>query len=231
MSALVITESRNRLGKRDGDEFKREASRMWSWWAEQENIADCALHDVGTASKAEKQSRVLGAISSVRALDRVAFFCHGTSRGISLGFSVDNIAILADALAGAAGPVLHVGLYACLTGRGAFFGGAKNKKNTGYRCESVVTAREGFAMLLCSELKKRGVSAEITAHLTSGHTTKNPYKVRVSPTNGDIMRVRLCDNTPRDKWIKWCEKLDADPVFRYTIMMEDAKPFSMSDYL
>jgi hypothetical protein len=220
-SSLIFTETANRKGKRDGDEFRLQANGLENHWG-----ADPIGERVRTirlvkASRAAKKQAVLSVLNEYDNVNRIAFFCHGTPKGISLGFSVANIRELARAIAAACGSnVVYIGLYACLTGRGNFWGGTKNRKNLEDRKEKIVTKREGFAMLLCRELDDLGVHAVITAHLTSGHTTYNPYKVRIEKRGDYITRTRMCKAEPRDKWRAWCKKLLVDLTYRYEVMCD-----------
>jgi hypothetical protein len=219
-SALIFTETANRKGKRDGDEFRMQANGLFNHWAVDGKIAKCDQKRVGKWSRNEKKQYVLNTLSACRNLKRLAFFCHGTPKGISLGFSVANVRELARAIAAACGTnVVYIGLYACLTGRGNFWGGTKNHKNLEDRKEKVVTKREGFAMLLCKELDDLGIHAVITAHLTAGHTTYNPYKVRIERNGVYITRRRLTHSTPRKDWINWIKRLNTDLTFRYDVML------------
>lgn len=231
MSALLITETRNtrkktppfRL-KSDGNEFRNECRECFDHWALDENINDmCRLEMGKDDTRAQKKKATLNAINSMGSgLDRIALFCHGWPKGISFGLSIKDVPELATTIAAVSEKVVYIALFACLTGKGAFWGGSKNKKNTENRYEKIVTGREGFAMFLCSELFKLGIEAEITAHLTSGHTTRNPYKVRISPVGELITRIRMKDSKPRKDWAEWDLKLDKHPTFRFDVAMSEA---------
>ena len=241
MSALLITETKNtrrktppfRL-KADGDEFSRECDKCFSHWAIDENISDLMRVECGDENKVAKKKKVLNSISTMSGLDRIAFFCHGWQNGISLGFTTIDVPELAAAIANVCEPVLHIALFACLTGRGQFWRKGKsavlsgNVKNYEDRFEKVVTAREGFAMLLCSELNKLGIDAHITAHLTSGHTTRNPLKVRISPVGELITRIRIQDTKPRRQWAEWVDKLATNPTYRFDVaVIEEQKTLTI----
>jgi hypothetical protein len=192
-----------------------------AWELERGDVNAVQMHRMLDWTRAQKRADILEKLSDIKDLDRLALFCHGTPKGISLGFTVANIQELARAIAAACGSnVVYIGLYACLTGRGNFWGGTKNRKNLEDRKEKIVTKREGFAMLLCRELDDLGIHAVITAHLTAGHTTYNPYKVRIERKGDYITRTRMCKADPRDKWRAWCKKLLVDLTYRYEVMCD-----------
>jgi hypothetical protein len=230
-TALIFTETKDRKDKADGREFRSQAIALRELWSEDKSIDEPRLVRMKRESRIEKQDRVLDAIAEVDNLERVAFFCHGyiiPRNGISLGFRLREVPLLADEIADSCtSGVVHIGLYACLTGRGNFwwwlpkrFKSLRDrKKNIDDRREKIVTHREGFAMYLCSQLRDRGVSAVITAHLTAGHTTRNPYKVLIRQDGEYITRTRMCKSLPRGKWKIWTRRLIDDIKFRFDSMM------------
>ncbi len=220
MSALIITETQNRQGKHDGDEFKREATLLWEHWAIDHNIKDCTRLELGNDSRIRKFASVLGAISDTADLDRLALFGHGTTRNTSHGITPLNVSKFAEAVASVSNESVHIGLFCCLTGRGNFYNEIKSTQD---RQEEIVTINEGIAMLLCSELFKLGTVATITAHLTSGHTTRNPYKVRIQPVDGKICRTRMKAPSPSIDWRRWVAMLKETPTYRFDTMFEDVQ--------
>lgn len=219
-TGLIFTETKNRKGKRDGAEFKTMANGLGHYWRTNSNLTGIRVTRLYDETKKQKQNTVLGELATVSHLSRLAFFCHGWPSGISLGFKSKDVPKLARAIAAACeSNVVYIGLYACLTGRGAFWGGSKRKINMANRTERIVTPREGFAMYLCSELAKLNIHAVITAHLTSGHTTRNPYKVRISQHNRRICRSRMVESKPLIPWREWVKELNTDQNFAYDQMV------------
>jgi len=215
VKSLIFTETKNRKGKRDGDEFSREAHALGEYWADGGDVAVCAL---GDGNKYYKRKILESALGKFHDLERIAFVCHGTSSGISLGVSVGNLPEFARHIAAAcSGNRVHIALYACLTGRGNFWGGRFNRKNVNDRTEAIVTWREGFAMLLCRLLDELGVHAIITAHLTAGHTMRNPYKVRIEKIAGAYTRRRMCPKDKPSLWKAWVQKLSEDETYRFEV--------------
>lgn len=234
MTYCIFTETHNRKGKRDGQEFRLQATGLHNVWqgifddgifhGTIESANKVHMHRLTDQKPKQKKQFIYDTLEQINDLERMAFFCHGTPKGLSLGFKLGDVPRLAASIAAACkSNVVYIGLYACLTGRGNFWGGRTNKKNTQDRKEKVVTKREGFAMLLCKELDDLGIHAVITAHTTSGHTTYNPYKVRIERAGDYITRTRMCKSDDPFVWRKWVKELTNDLTFRYDIMTDDWK--------
>ena len=240
-TALIFADCKNRWWKRKngdmvekkgGDEFKREAGALHDLWMRDRAINDLKLRSFYKESKKKKQDVILNAIEVGRCdISRIAFLCHGTPKGISLGFKSPDVQRLAGSIAAnCANRLVHIGLYACLTGRGKFWWWFKKdfrslrdrKKNIEDRAEEIVTHREGFAMLLCSELNKLGVDAVITAHLSVGHTTKNPLKVRIRKHGEHITKRRMRGYIWPELSGQWNDRCRGAGDFRFKLMMKDA---------
>jgi hypothetical protein len=96
----------------------------------------------------------------------VAFFCHGTRRGIQLGFDFQTAAALASAIYPDPGH-LSVPLYACDTGR--------DRDANRLDDLEAIGGDGGFADMLRDALCRDGISGcNVDAHTTAGHTTRNP---------------------------------------------------------
>jgi hypothetical protein len=265
-SSLIFTETANRKGKRDGDEFRLQANGLENHWGSEPIGERVRTIRLVKASRAAKKQAVLSVLNEYDNVNRIAFFCHGTPKGISLGFTVANIpahqkesalglqlrtyenwpelsrqlagqtwyisdcirASRGEAISGGGCPGDCIG-HRLGTGnamsktaktRRLYWSSTRDRKcNVEDRKEKIVTKREGFAMLLCRELDDLGIHAVITAHLTAGHTTYNPYKVRIERKGDYITRRRLCPNKPRDEWKKWITRLNTDLTFRYDVML------------
>ena len=204
MNHLAVAVTKNRLlphpvrlrnGKlkftrSDGDEFSRQCLAYRDHHEARGDEVETLLIPT---PKLPAQEALYGHLSLYHGdLDVLAIFHHGTPSGLP-GFALGrkNVGELADRIIGAAGDKVTILLYACLTGKGRYLFGQKTpdgrkltrkETNEGDRIKSAdnVDHREGFAMLLTAELSKRGCIATVYAHLTSGHTTENPFKVRVS---------------------------------------------------
>lgn len=225
---FIFTETHNRKGRADGNEFKRQAAKLLSLWESDDTLTRAEIFRLKKMFRQEKKRTVLDGISRSNTLTRLAFFCHGWPTGISLGFKAKDVPELARTIAAACtGNTINIGLYACLTGRGnyAWWKPRKFKSlgdrpcNIQDRAEKIVTKREGFAMLLCSELSKLGVDARITAHLTAGHTTRNPHKVRIYNSQGTTYRIKMRGKIPYHSGSEWVNRLnDENDSFRFDLM-------------
>ncbi|MHC4621669.1 MAG: hypothetical protein ACYTEQ_28335 [Planctomycetota bacterium] len=243
MKTLLFADSHNRWWKkdgkrrrkRDGDEFVREMETAFSYYDDDDG--DLVSYKIPKKPDSEKRWDIFNALRATGSdefgkLDNLLLFCHGWTTGISLGFrsrrrwrNTQEVPALAKAIADVCNPEINIGIFGCLTGRGAFWWNpAKrnyktlqdNLKNLEDRLEKIVTYREGFAMLLCSELWKLGVKAQITAHLTAGHTTRNPHKVRVSISEGKVWKQRIV--WPGEEcWRTWVKVLNQETSGKYII--------------
>jgi len=102
-------------------------------------------------------------------VDCVAFFCHGWSRGIQLGFTTALAKPLAKLIWESCGhnAEVVVVLYCCSTG-----GDRDTKRN------SPGTGDGSFADKLRDELCTLGaVLCRVVAHTTVAHTTRNPFAI------------------------------------------------------
>lgn len=169
MRALVFAPLRNAPGKRDADEFQREAR------------AFCKLHGLAIdpvlfdnhEGQLERRSVLLQRLHerSPASLDVLVLFCHGWPTGLQMGFQIAHARGLARELKVVAGPELKVVLYCCSTGADSD-GGDANERQPGPGGDG------GFADRLRDELVELGVRTTVYAHSTAGHTTRNPF-VRV----------------------------------------------------
>jgi hypothetical protein len=133
----------------------------------------------------------------------VAFFCHGTPRGIQLGFDVRNAGLLASAIRYSCADDVTVVLYCCSTASGL--------------ASKAPGGEGGFADALRDELSKAGSVGKVVAHETAGHCTKNP-NVRIFYCNDGAKYVGLPGGVrPVDPdsylWRPWIHALRTE--FRY----------------
>ncbi len=205
MKMLAIYNGKNKRFRRDGDEFKREA---WKWLdANQDN--DLPLSSVVDV----RDGRIRREIRKMKGgLDVLAIFDHGTPRGLPrMRESYKCVAGLAKTIAGVTRKITII-LYACSCGRGWWKRRWKNKADIEVQVDSY-SPRDGYAVALCCELSKLGVDAEIFAHLTAGHTTRNPFVVWVGRVGNMIFREAW--GYPRSPhWKQW--KADMRGPKRFT---------------
>lgn len=207
MRALIICTAKNRIGKHDGDEFKREALRFsvlhkadglyfrGEWPGKRRQLTETFLRKAGE----------LGG-----PVDVVAFFGHGGARDLyCTGHSRRHIPALADALAACLRkdrPV-YVVLYCCLTGRGF-----------------------GFADELDAALEARGLDVRTISHTTAGHTTRNPDV----EDSGEGPQCRGLDLIPRAShlWRRWVDRLRDDQDFRLSFwrLTPSQLAYELGDY-
>lgn len=235
-TALILTEARNtpiridragvQLFKKDGDTFVKWTAEFIKWHVQAMPQARISAMRFSGWRKWLRRVQIFERLAAIKNLVSLTMFCHGWPQGSSLGLNTGYVKKLADAI-NAAVPddgnrYIRIRLYACSMGRGSFWPGGsrwrigvKNKKNTADRHESVCTRREGFALMLCYELNKRGVDSLITAHLTAGHAVHNPHKVNVFPRNGKICReyCRPISATPN----YWKHQIEAEDGFKWDI--------------
>lgn len=154
MNGFVFAPETNEPGKRDADEFRREARKF----AAQRGIAPERIRIFpNDAPRKVRRQFVTDALIGFSGLDCVAFFCHGWRDGIQAGFSTAHMEELARVLYESCKPGARIPLYCCSTAQGAAGGDG------------------GFADALRDELVGKLPGAVIDAHDRAGHTTQNPY--------------------------------------------------------
>jgi len=200
---LAIYNGRNKKFRHDGDEFQREALG-WSK-AQPEPVELVDVRDGKIRAEIRKMTD---------GLDVLAIFDHGTPKGLPrMRESYRNVKGLAETIAGVTDRITVV-LYACSCGRGWWWWKPKNKKYK--RCAPrEYNPRDGYAMALACELLKIGVTVEVWAHLTTGHTTRNPHVVwagHAVPYNIITRQRPLSPGTP--EWKQW--KIDMRGPKRFT---------------
>jgi hypothetical protein len=189
---LAIYNSKNKRFRRDGDEFKREAHK---WREAQGNEAyPVPFADIRDGRIRQRISRM------THGLDVLAIFDHGSVKGLPrMRENLGNVKGLAATIASVTDEITII-LYSCSCGRG-WWGrwgfrwlNKKNKADCEVQADSY-SRRDGYAIALCSELASLGVDAVIWAHLTRGHTARNPHVVTAAGHT-------LCGPVYRARWIK-----------------------------
>jgi hypothetical protein len=142
----------------------------------------------------------------------IAFFCHGTARGLQLGFDLRNVRDLARAIAQSSEANVRVLLYACDAGSSLprLLALGKGPGGDG-----------GFADVLRDHLCREGaVDCRVMAHETTGHTTRNPW-VRFFDGKGSSVGGTGGEYpvAPRSfLWQRWREALQSDFRFHFPFL-------------
>lgn len=206
---MSIAPLRNTVGKRDADEFLREArafndSRGWT--------RGVHLFD-NNADMATRRLAVLEPLRTYRDLHTFAMFCHGWHHGIQAGFRNHNIPELAHELKAVAAKDLTVVLYCCSTGADGD-GDQQDERIPG------VGGDGGFADRLRDALCELGVRATVFAHSTPGHTTRNPWVRMFSPDERFGGRFLVERESPL--WPAWLRSLHGGNMrFRFPYLTQE----------
>lgn len=208
MSALVFAPLRNVKGKRDADEFLREAR---AFCRARGLRPDVALFD-NEQGLTERREEVLARLHNTApaSLETLALFCHGWPTGVQAGFQLPHVRGLARELKAVAAPELRVILYCCSTG-------ADNDGSDADERQPGPGGDGGFADRLRDELAAVGVRATVWGHSTAGHTTRNPYLRAFLPEErqGGHWVVEPFS----DLWLAWVRALrTTDLRFRFPWM-------------
>lgn len=206
MNALILAPMRNTPGKKDADEFRREARAFCKANGLREELC---LFDNG-ADLSDRRADVLRHVQAAEAgLDVVVFACHGWPDGVQAGFRCEHVRGLARELKEVAAPVLTVLLYCCSTG-------ADQDPATDETAEPGPGGDGGFADRLRDELGALGVQATVYAHSTAGHCTRNP-RVRIFlPHERAGGHWVVSPDSPL--WPKWRQYLQGDGRFTYPFL-------------
>jgi len=225
MKMLGIYNSTNKRFRKDGDEFAREAEE-WKV-VNTDYITDyidgandsCSIVDIRDGAIIPKIRAEIRKMTN--GLDVLAIFDHGTPKGLPrMRENLGNVKGLAATIAKVTKRITII-LYACSCGRGWWRSPWKNKRNV-YTLAGSCDPKDGYAMSLCCELVKLGVDSEVYAHLTAGHTTRNPNIVGISGFAGDrgsdlakkVWRTWVV--SPQDSWWKqWKKSLKGPRRFTF----------------
>ncbi len=212
MKALVIAPQHNTPGKRDATgAFLPEARGF------------CVAHGLPSAQvrlfnnmmpMAARATQVLEWIKQEQpdSIDTVALFGHGWKDGIQLGFRIDNVRRLAQALADVCTLSPRIILYCCDTAR----------DGDDARADDLLPApggEGGFADGLRDALGHCGIGATIYAHSTAGHTSTNPYVRRfdADAMGGGHYLIRPYS----ELWAPWARALQTTSLrFRFAFMAQ-----------
>ncbi len=193
MNSLAFVPLYNTGKKRDATGAFQPEAHAWSLVVGGAEIVGVDNHQQPPA----RRRAVLGAIREHRP-ERVAFFCHGWTGGVQVGFDVSSLRGLAEALASCSAP--NVTLYCCLTGKGEGDGDG------------------GFADRLRDALCAAGATyCRVDAHTTAGHTTRNPYVRRFEGSGSPVGATggQWIVAPGSSIWGRWRRALTGDLRFRY----------------
>lgn len=211
MSALVFVPVQNTPGKRDADEFRREA-RLFCAYLRASKGWPTPVHQFDNARElAERRADVLRHVHGLTpgAVKVVALFCHGWPDGVQAGFRSEHARGLARELENVAATELTVALYCCSTG-------ADQDPATDETAEPGPGGDGGFADRLRDELGAVGVQATVYAHSTAGHCTRNP-RVRIFlPHERAGGHWVVSPDSPL--WPRWRQYLQGDGRFTYPFL-------------
>jgi len=190
MRGLIFVPDRDQPGKRDYSAvFRPEALRFAKLHGE------ASVVEIDVSRKPPlRRADVVRELNGHRgkALDYIAFFCHGWSRGIQTGHDIGNVAQLASAIVSASSARVVVPLYCCSTAGSPLTG------STG--------GDGGFADSLRDALAKAGATdCRVYGHDRAGHATRLPYARCFSGALHNGGEWLVDPKSPR--WRKWVTRL------------------------
>jgi hypothetical protein len=163
---LVLYVTQNTPGKRDGDEFSREAvayAKHHNTFGHEVIMLPVPGQVPAVRRPAVIEANIRQAFSrnDKEKFDVFAFFGHGTERWIQSGHTTLKIHSLAQVLSEILSPCPIIWLAACKTG-------AHDTRTAG-------KISRGFLEELVFQLYTSGFSTIGWGHTTAGHTTRNPF--------------------------------------------------------
>lgn len=165
---LVLYTSANTKGKKDATGAfipeSKEFARIHD--IPRSNILGVPCPEISVAQRFRLVTKF---IRSHQRIKWIAMFCHGYSTGMQFGFNRKNLSKLVESMQRSCSRKVKLTLYACST--------ASTSKKT--RLLSMPGTDNGYADKLRDEMIKGGFKGGwIDAHLTPGHTTRNPFVIR-----------------------------------------------------
>lgn len=160
MTVLAIVPTSNSKGKKDVTGAFLPESRKWV----ELHGGTIARFDNASAP-AKRRADVEALLRGQSGLSCVGFFCHGLSRSIQTGHAIGHVERLAAALTAATKPGAVVALYACDT--------ADTPSKNAPGGDDGFADRLRDALLLTDAAHWHG--GWVDAHVTTGHTTTNPF--------------------------------------------------------
>lgn len=223
MRALVFAPLRNAHGKRDADEFAREAQAFLRYLKTSGDGVEpasrfgletsVAMFD-NTGEPAERRAEVLAHLQALEpgTLDVLAFACHGWPDGIQAGFRCEHARGLAREVKAVAAHALTVVLYCCSTG-------ADQLASTDEFTDPGPGGDGGFADRLRDELADTGVAATVYAHSNAGHCTRNPRARVFRPGRGAGGHWLVAPGSKL--WPAWTRYLKGEGRFRFPFLTQE----------
>jgi hypothetical protein len=210
---LCFAPQHNTKGRKDADEFKRQAGYFLEHHGEDPDMR--VIFD-NRKSKAVMRAQVIEAIHDHTRLAGVFFFCHGYRKGIQPGFDTKNLDGLAEAIYDATGQAPVVCFYSCDVARDGDRDRQDDLKTMG--------GDGGFCDEVRDALCRAGaISCRVDGHTTTGHTTRNPHVRRFlgncSPTGG-VGGFYIVPRTNKKLWKVWREQLRTTYRFDYPLDSE-----------
>lgn len=174
MKHLILYVGENTKGKRDGDEFTREAKAYARYHGDRGDR--CALVPVPThlpalwRPEAVEKAMLEAGQELGEPVDVFAYFGHGTERWIQTGHSLPRLPGLAATAAKILSKSPAIWWAACRTA-------ADNPRAP--RAGEI--SRGGILQQLVLRLLEYGIAATAWGHLTAGHTSRNPNLAVITP--------------------------------------------------
>lgn len=219
LRAIAFVPTTNAKGKKDADEFRREAKR----WLALHNVAPDFLREFdNTDSKKRRRDEVhhhLIVNGYTKPLEHVLFFCHGLKDAIQTGHASRRWGIattrtvfdLVTIMRSVCERHVRVTLYACDAAR-------DNDKQRSDDTKPGPGGDGGFADVLRDMMCAGGFSGGwVDAHAVSAHTTRAPY-VRRFYTNGSADGAIGADwivSPGSDLWRPWVRELKGAMRLRF----------------
>lgn len=170
---LIIHTPDNRSGKHDGDEFRRQAKRIYREGDTLVNIRTNRYRLRPWKKWREIGQQLMEALDTDYRYDRVIFLCHGYPRKIQCGINLKNLPKMAAALSKVLVPGGDIILFCCSVSRNRWAPKRPTKK---VRKDLWLYTQKSIAQALADEIE-----CTVYGHYTAGHTTRNPWVVRHAP--------------------------------------------------
>ena len=188
--------------KPDEREFSAEARKF----AKFHRVPDANMFAVfGAQSTESRLAATYSALKKIKGCSRFVFFGHGWKSGFQLGWNLNNVWQLVEEFEKKAkDDPLAIVLYSCSTAEGASDPG------------DLVGTQGGIADKIRDCMVSRGITGYVAAHRTAGHTTRNPYLVRISsePDKCPQSATEWYMDPKSTLWKTWTSRLSRT-VFRY----------------
>ena len=210
MKHLILYVSTNSQGKRDGDEFTREARAYARYHGDRGDR--CTLIPVPTHLPALRRPAAVerAMLEADREpgdpIDVFAYFGHGTERWIQTGHTLATLPDLVAVAAKILSKSPAIWWAACRTA-------ADNPRAP--RAGEI--SRGGILQQFVLRLLEYGIAATAWGHLTAGHTTRNPNLAVITPFGAARVSGGERFTLQRELWLD-------DSDLRFQIPLADSIP-------